>query len=334
MNARGLIALAAAGLFLFAAPPARACTVTAENVSMGAVSSLDAAIQETGVSGASGFACTGLLNIAGTSYVKVEMVSSMLQLTGGPDNQTIPFLVRPAPGAPPLGFGQEIDFTTTSLLTLLSGPGASLPLYFETVPTPSLRAGTYTGAVDLLWYYSVCTGIGLPGVCLLGYSNSPGASSTLLGGLGSWGTGAPVTLTITLIVENDCAIAAPDLDFGVAPLAAAFSAATRTITIRCSAGQAYDVGMSDGAHFGAGSRRMRSAAGDYLHYEIFQSPGSPVHWGSVGAERRGSDTAETNPGVYDGIATQGFTYRAIIDPAQPTPPAGIYSDSIVLDVEF
>ncbi|RYY22483.1 MAG: hypothetical protein EOP62_23085 [Sphingomonadales bacterium] len=44
--------------------------------------------------------------------------------------------------------------------------------------------------------------------------------------------------------------------------------------------------------------------------------------------------AETNAGIYDALTTQGFTYRAAIFPGQTTPPAGTYSDTIRVDVEF
>ena len=61
---------------------------------------------------------------------------------------------------------------------------------------------------------------------------------------------------------------------------------------------------------------------------------SKLPWGSVGAERRSSAAAQVNPGIYDGIVQQGFTYGARIDPAQTTPQVGHYVDNIVLDIEF
>src|SRR5690606_2338105 len=128
-------------------------------------------------------------------------------------------------------------------------------------------------------------------------------------------------------------INAPDLDFGSAPLAGSFSPVTRTIQIRCSAGAAYTVGLDNGSHAQGNVRRMHSG-GNYLAYEIYQSATSPDRWGMLDAERRSSADADNNAGIYDSFTTQGFSYRAEVDPAQATPPAGNYSDTIRLDVEF
>src|SRR5690606_7016688 len=102
-----------------------------------------------------------------------------------------------------------------------------------------------------------------------------------------------------------------------------------------SAGTEYSVGLSNGNHFAGGSRRMRrGASGDYLRYEIFRDASSQNRWGELAGERRSSATADLNPGVYDGNVQQDFTYRAQIEHAQDTPAAGLYTDSIVLDIEF
>lgn len=322
---------------LLAAPgPAQAqtfgsCTVSTGSVALGSHSSLALASEGRAASGSGGLACSALALLS-TSHIKVRVESSTFVLTGGPDNQTIPFLISATEGGPPIAAGAEFDFTGFQLLNLFSGPGGSLPLHVHTSPQPALRAGIYTGTVNLRWYFSICT-LGVGPLCV--FSQSPGFVRPILLTPLNWGTGVPTSMTVTMIVENDCAISAPDLDFGVAPLAGLFEEATRTISIRCSAGAAYTVGLGDGAHPDGGRRRMRQGAtGNYLRYQIYQTPASNDRWGSAPAERRDSATAEISPGVYDGIVQQGFTYRARIDPDQMTPPPGLYTDSIVVDVEF
>src|SRR5690606_24267530 len=145
----------------------------------------------------------------------------------------------------------------------------------------------------------------------------------------NWGSGVPVSVNLTLVVENDCVLNAPALDFGAAPLAASFPEVTRTITVKCTTGSAYTVGLGDGNHFSAGSRRMRrGATSDYLRYEIYQGVGTNDRWGSTPGERRSSAGADANPGVYDATTEQGFTYRARVDPSQDTPATGVYTDNI------
>ena len=57
-------------------------------------------------------------------------------------------------------------------------------------------------------------------------------------------------------------------------------------------------------------------------------------WGSVGAARRASATADVNPGNGLGTGSQVFNYNAKIYTDQTTPPGGTYLDNVVLDVGF
>jgi spore coat protein U-like protein len=308
------------------------CTVSGSDADLGSHSSLELAsgTQESG--GAGGLTCEPPLALLSTSYIKVKVESSTFQLTGGPDNQTIPFTISATENGTAIPAGAEFDFTSFQLLNLFSGPGGSLPLYVKTQAQPGLRAGIYSGTVNLRWYFSVCT-LGLLVIC--DFSESPGFVRPILFTPLNWGSGVLTTMSVTMIVENDCAIAAPDLDFGSAPLAGSFAEAAGTINIRCSAGASYSVGLSDGNNFDGGWRRMRRAAtNDYLRYEIYQAPSSGTRWGGNGSERLSSASAQVNPDIYDGITQQGFTYGARIDPAQTTPPVGQYVDTIVLDIQF
>jgi spore coat protein U-like protein len=204
------------------------------------------------------------------------------------------------------------------LLGILGGTAAHMPMYFRTRPSTAgnIAAGTYSDTLTISWNWSVCSGIGVLGICL-GRDTGNGIS----------------VITLTLEVTPDCAINAPDLDFGSAPLVSGFSSTTRTVTIRCTKGENYDVGLSDGSHAQGGQRRMQ-AGSSYLAYELYKGASGTERWGRQGVERRASSEAEISPGVADGINEQGFILRGVIDPSQPTPPAGIYTDMIVVDVEF
>lgn len=311
------------------------CTVAPSTITIGETGSFNVASQVQSGSGASGFSCASLLVVATTSYIKVGVDASTFLLTRVGGTQTIPFTLSSTSGGAALGIGSEVDMSTTALLGLFSGPSNSIPLYVRTTPTSALPAGTYTGTVTLRWYFSVCT-IGALNGCI-GTSNSPGATrSGLLGPLTSWGTGAPVTVTVTLNVLPDCQITAPDLAFGTAPLVGSFNPVTRTISVRCSFGSTYTVGLGNGQNF-SGTRRMRQGTtSSYLNYEIYRGNSvSAGRWGSaIAGERRSSAAADTNPGIYDSSTLQGFTYRAVIDPVQTTPAAGTYADVIIVDIAF
>lgn len=56
--------------------------------------------------------------------------------------------------------------------------------------------------------------------------------------------------------------------------------------------------------------------------------------GGTGSERREQSDVDTGDTIPDGITPQNFNYRAEIITSQTTPPAGTYTDSIIVDVQF
>lgn len=307
------------------------CTVATSTIDLGDVGSYSVATTPVQFSGASGISCTTLLNLAATSYIKVKVDGSTFLLTG-PGSQTIPFTLSSTAGGAALGVGSEADFSTTALLSLFAEPNNSIPLYARTTATTGLAAGTYSGTVTLRWYFSVCT---VAIVACVTSSDSPGINRATLPASG-WGAGVPVTVTITLEVLPDCKITAPNVAFGTAPLVGSFSPITQSVSVRCSKDSSYTVGLNDGVNF-SGTRRMRQGStSNYLTYEIYRgSSSSAGRWGSaISGERRSSGTADTNPGIYDTTTLQGYTYNAVINPAQTTPAAGTYTDTVIVDIAF
>lgn len=327
---RTLIALAAAAMASSFAPDAMACTVATASTDLGHATSYAAAGSQVSGSGSAGLSCDILLAALTVHYVGLQVDASTFQLTG-PGGQTIAYTASLTPNGTALTVGNFQNLSSLSIVSLFAGANNSIPVYIRTTPTAALRAGTYTGTLDLRWYYSVCS-LGVA-VCLA-YSASPGfvRPVPLVTPL-NWGTGTPARVNIQLIIDPDCIITAPALDFGSAPLAGSFNPVTRTIQIRCSAGSAYTVGLDNGSHASGTIRRMQSGT-NYLAYEIYKTTSSTNRWGPLGADRRSSATADTNAGIYDSVTMQGYTYRAVIDPNQTPVPQGNYSDRIRIDVEF
>lgn len=323
-----IIGLAFATALFIIPERALACTVSAATTDLGSHSSYVAAASERTGSGSAGLSCDVVLAVLSAHYVALRVDASTFQLSGS-GGGSIGYQALLAPNGTPLSVGSFVNLSSLSVVSLFSGTNSSVPIYLRTIPTSGLRAGTYTGHIDLRWYYSVCS-LGVA-ICLA-QSTSPGFNRPLIGPI-EWGTGTPVRIAIDLRIENDCIIDAPDADFGAAPLVGSFNPITRTIQIRCSAGATYTVGLDNGSHALGSVRRMQGSAG-YLAYEIYKSAVSPDRWGGFGAERRASSSADLNAGIYDSTTIQSFTYRAAIDPAQATPPAGNYRDTIMLDVEF
>lgn len=325
---RGAASLLLLLVVAFGATSARACDVVAPNplASFGSASSLTVAgsVQQTSAQPNAGVECSApLLSVLGSDYVNVTISSANGGELMAPTGDTIDYDIFADPGGQvPLTLGTTYDYYNATLLDLLGLLGSNgpieLPMYYRTLPgsAGNVAAGLYTDTLTVNWNWSVCEGLGIGGICL-GRDNGSGTS----------------TITLQLEVLPDCVVDAPDLDFGSAPLMAGFSPVTRTLSVRCTKGQAYSVGLGDGQHAASGQRRMASS-GEYLRYELFKGASGLSRWGSQGAERRDSTQADSAPGNHDGVTAQGFIYRGIIDENQPTPSAGVYTDSVVVEVAF
>ena len=219
--------------------------------------------------------------------------------------------------------GVTYNYSNEYLLELLgllgTGNSAELPmiLRLENFGGVNLEPGVYTDTLTIFWDWRRCNGVDLAGTLCILYSE---------------GT-ATTTINVSMVVEPDCEIDAANANFGSAPLVGVFNQVTQTINIRCSKSQLYTVGLNNGLHDMSGERRLSNGA-DYLLYDIFQGPSGDTPWADSGADRRASSAADINPAEHDGVVPQGFIYRAVIRPNQPTPPAGTYTDTIVIDVAF
>ncbi|QIQ20757.1 Csu type fimbrial protein [Zophobihabitans entericus] len=270
-----------------------------------------------------GIRCGGsLLSVlALTSYIRGTVTSTGL-LTNGTD--TIPFqMFVDSSFSRPFTSGTAFNYYNSTILGLLGLTGESynsIPMYFRTITGAlNLKAGTYTGSVSVYWEWSICSAINITLLCI-------GTVTT---------DHTTVTINLTLNVTNDCVITAPDINFGIAPLASSFGTVTQTISVYCTKGTVYTVGLGNGSHALNNQRRL-AYNGNYLNYEIYQGNTGTLRWGALLAERRAAASAEVNPGLGSGVNTtkQGFLYRATILSNQTTPPAGTYTDSVVVDVQF
>lgn len=219
--------------------------------------------------------------------------------------------------------GTTYNYSNAYLLELLgllgTGNSAELPMSFrlENQSGVNLEPGVYSDTLTIAWDWRRCSGVDVLGLLCVLYSE--GSATT--------------TIQVLMTVEADCIIDAANANFGSAPLVGAFDSVTQTINIRCSKTQSYSVGLSRGLHDIGGVRRLRNGE-HYLLYDIFKGPAGTEPWTELGVERRSSSSAEINPAELDGVVSQGFIYRAVIRPEQATPPPGVYTDTIIVDVAF
>ncbi|PKA76870.1 spore coat protein U-like protein [Pseudomonas tolaasii NCPPB 2192] len=300
--------------------------VTTAPAGFGSISSMTVrtAAQTSSTTNA-GLSCTSALIslLVSTDHFYATITSAQSGLVG-PTGDVIGYTIYGNNSSSfPITRGTQFDFGgaggIAQSIGLIAGPGAkTVPLYLSSITGSNVAAGVYTETLNIAWSWNYCSGIGIGGICL-GRDIGNGTA----------------TLTVSMTVTNDCQITAPNISFGSAPVVSGFTAVTgQTINIACTKGSAYTVGLSDGQNpVSVGGRRRMISGTNYLAYDIFKSAGT-TRWGSVGAARRASSTAEVNPGNGLGTGSQVFNYNAKIYTDQTTPPGGTYLDNVVLDVGF
>lgn len=235
-----------------------------------------------------------------------------LTLKNGTDS--IPYTLTNATGQP-YSIGQTIiSVAGNDVLGLFTSSGSRVPVNIVTGTSANVPAGLYQDTVTVRWtYLNICEGglASIGGLCL----GTPTSASNITR-----------TLMLSLNVTNDCAITAPPVQFGSAPLPAMFPTVSQNIGLVCTKGLVYTVGISPGSHAVPGGRRQMTSGLSRLQYDIF-TPGNTV-WGDTGASRL------AGPAAADGLTNQLLPYTARIYADQPAPAAGVYEDSLTVDIGF
>lgn len=134
------------------------------------------------------------------------------------------------------------------------------------------------------------------------------------------------SFTVSAHVVSSCEVTANDLNFGdYNPVAAANVDAATTLSVRCTNGTAYNVGLDMGAGSGASpaTRYMADSSSNALAYTLYQNAGRTTLWGTTVGTNTRSGTGTGNAVTID-------VYGRI--PMNQTAPTGNYSDTITVSV--
>ncbi|UCJ18531.1 spore coat protein U domain-containing protein [Pseudomonas sp. MM211] len=300
------------------------CTAPGSTVSLGTTNSLSLITTAPQAAGSGGILCTGSLTLLANNFMRVTLNSAAVLSR---DGRQIPLQVFTNSGyTNALQPGQPVTLNGATLLNL-GGSGATVPLYFRTATGANVPAGTYTATLSLTWQYAVCTGLSALGICT-NWSRSPGVPLPTCVVLvcnppASWGTGSPVTVTVSLVVTKACVISNSELvmDFGTQALVSQFAPVTRNISVTCTNTEGYTVGFDNGQNYQAPWRRMASGS-NRLNYNLY-FPNTTTVW----------TTSQTQPMVGNGLQ-QSVPFLGIIDPNQANVPVGTYTDNVTVIIMY
>lgn len=312
-------------LLLCAAPAWSACTVSTVNGAFGTVTSfvLNAGAQTT--TGRLVVRCDAILNLLTNDSITLTLTGATVTATNRAamkrsDNaaitDTIPVRLC---GQANCANNSEINiggnsytWSGAALLELLGSRTYTLPLYFMTVPGQNVSAGPYQVTLNFSVAYDVCAN-GVLGIC---FSSQKGTALT--------------SLLLTGTITNDCTtISAPNVNFGSAPLVRNFPTVSQSVSITCTKGSSYTVGINNGLYANGSVRNMANGT-NRLSYEIYKA-GTTSRWGSIGAERWASSASSQMSA--DGLL-RTYNYTARVLTTQTTPPGGTYSDTLTVDIVF
>lgn len=135
------------------------------------------------------------------------------------------------------------------------------------------------------------------------------------------------TMPVKIVIQNACNVAttAPTtLDFGTAGPLVANVDQQATITVTCTSGATYNVGLDGGGGANINARRMINGT-NTVGYQLYQNAGRTTVWGNT----PGTDTV---PGTGNGTSQTLTVYGRV--PPQTTPPAATYNDSVTVTVNY
>ncbi|SAK43788.1 secreted pili protein involved in motility and biofilm formation [Caballeronia pedi] len=137
------------------------------------------------------------------------------------------------------------------------------------------------------------------------------------------------TFTVSLTLQNDCQIAANALNFGNSGVIAANIDQTTTLSVTCSNGAVYNVGLDAGSVTGSTiPNRLLSGTGTpapTVGYQLYRDAARTLVWGqTVGTD--------TQSGTGTGAA-QTLTVYGRVAP-QNTPAAGTYTSTVTATITF
>ncbi len=136
------------------------------------------------------------------------------------------------------------------------------------------------------------------------------------------------TIAVTATVQPSCTVSATALAFGsYNPLSATPLDGTSTITVNCTTGTVYTVGLNAGTTGGATvTTRQMLLSANALNYTLYRDSGRTNNWGNTpGTDTPASATATTS-------AASLTVYGRI--PALQNVPAGAYTDTVTVTVNY
>lgn len=327
---RLLAILALAVLCRSEAAHALACSATIDNIDFGIVDTLAAPQVDPPASATVTVNCTGAIVVLGAPVPpNVYVCANIGTGNGGTGNSP-----RIMAGTPAGSLGYQL-YTDAARVNVW---GTNYGTAFGNVPTimvPLAGDGTGRGTMQL---YARIPSVSNP-VAAASYLSTFTSAHTrfdygqiLASLLGSCSLlGLPLTaqtnptFTVSATINKNCLVNSDNIGFGSTGILSTARTANGRIGVRCTPQTTYTVSLGNGLTGTGPEARKMTKSSEAITYGLYRNMALSQPWGS---------TVGTNTlaGTGDGTQTNYTVYGRV--PAQATPSAGLYSDTVVATVTY
>lgn len=141
----------------------------------------------------------------------------------------------------------------------------------------------------------------------------------------AWAATETANMEVSATVSTVCSLSTTPLAFGEVATSGPTDA-TATVSVNCTGGGAYTVGLGNGLHNVAAQRNLQSGV-NLLAYDLFKEVGRTTRWGDSGAELvSGTGSAALRNLTVYGQVTTGQTLVA----GNGTP----YTDTVLVTLTY
>jgi spore coat protein U-like protein len=130
--------------------------------------------------------------------------------------------------------------------------------------------------------------------------------------------------SVQTLVDRTCSVTAQNLNFGTQGLLKTQVDGSSQLSVTCTSGLPFSISLNGGLSNAAPAQRKMANGSNSITYGLFQDAARTQLWGSLA----GLLASGTGTGLVQRLTVYGRV------PAQPTPPAGTYSDTVVMTITY
>lgn len=151
-------------------------------------------------------------------------------------------------------------------------------------------------------------------------------SACLLGAAGAHADTDTANLNVKVTITATCnihSVSPTDVDFGSIASTAIDTDAAGTLSVNCTPGTDYTIGLDDGENVSGGGDRRMIKGSDYVAYELYRDGARSQRWGN--------GPSDSLAGTGSGSAQTISVYGRI---ASANSPVGDYTDVVIATVTY